>query len=97
MVKTNGFRTLASYPDDFRFDLIISDVTTGWCLLGFVHKFKYPPLMTVTPFGYLPDLGPFVGGHHYYSYIQHYDLAYPQMMNFFQRFHNFIVIVHESL
>lgn len=97
MLQTAGFQTLLSYPDNFRFDLVITDMTSTNCLLGFVHKFNYPPLMAVSPFGHPPHLNAFVGGHHYYSYSPHYILPYTQKMNFFQRFTNFLVLVYELL
>lgn len=97
ILKTNGYQALKSYPDDFRFDLVITDMTMGNCLLGFVHKFKYPPLMAVTAFSHPPYMNEFVGGHHYYSYVPHYVLPYSQEMNFFQRFMNFIVHTYDSM
>lgn len=97
ILHTNGFQTLLSYPDDFRFDLIVSDMSMSGCLLGFVHKFKYPPLLAVTAFSHPPYLNALVGGHHYYSYVPHYNLPYSQKMNFFQRFMNFIVHNYELL
>lgn len=97
ILETDGFRTLSSYPDNFQFDLIITDMSQGSCLLGFVHKFNYPPLMSVSAFSHPPYMNSFVGSHHYYSYIPHYNLPYLQEMNFFQRFVNFIVHVYEMI
>lgn len=91
VIKTKSFRTLLAYPDDFRFDLIINDFTQGNCLLGFLHKFNYPPLLSVTAFSQPPYLNAFIGGHHYSSYVPHYAVPYHGDMNFFQRFYNFIV------
>lgn len=51
LLKTNGIQILLNYPDTFHFDLIIHDFTSAQSLLGFVHKFNYPPLVSVTPFG----------------------------------------------
>lgn len=96
-VKTNGFRELLSYPDDFHFDLVILDMTVGGCMLGFLHKFKYPPLMAVSAFSHPPYMNAYVGGHYYYSYIPHYGLPYSQEMNYFQRFYNFIVQTYEQM
>lgn len=95
VIKTNGFRTLLEYPDDFRFDLIIYDYLAGGCLLGFMHKFNYPPLIAATAYGHPPYLAAMMGGHHYYSYVPHYNLPYSGQMNFFQRFYNFAVHLAE--
>lgn len=96
ILQTDGFHTLLSYPDDFRFDLIVTDMTMGGCLLGFVHKFKYPPVLAATAYTYPPYMNEHVGGHHYYAYVPHLYLPYSQEMNFFQRFYNFVVYVYES-
>lgn len=96
-LKTKGFQSLLDYPDDFRFDLIVNDFTLGGCLLGFVHKFNNPPLISVTPFNHPTYLKNFIGGHHYYSYIPHVFLHYNGDMNIFQRMYNFIVHLIESL
>lgn len=52
-METNGFQTLLEYPDDFRVDLVVYDFTPGACLLAFMHKFKNPPLVSVTAYGNL--------------------------------------------
>lgn len=35
---------LLSYPDNFKFDLVIFDFTIGPCLLGIIKKFNFPPV-----------------------------------------------------
>lgn len=80
-----------NYPDDFRFDAIIYDFTPGACLLGFMHKFNYPPLVSVTAYGNPSILNTFIGGHQFYSYIPHNYLLYEGDMNFWQRMNNFAV------
>lgn len=90
ILKSDGFHTLLSYPNDFRFDLIVFDMTQGDCLLGFMHKFNYPPLMAVTAFSQPPYLSSYVGGHHYYAYTPHYNFLFGKNMDFYQRFSNFI-------
>lgn len=94
-LQSSGFRTLLEYSSDFRFDLIINDYLVGGCLLGFVHKFNYPPLLSVTAFSHPPYTVALIGGHHYYSYVPHYNLFYQDDMNFFQRFYNFAVHLAE--
>lgn len=89
IIETNGFQTLLDYPDDFRFDLIVYDFTPGACLLGFMHKFKNPPLVSITAYGNPSLLNSVVGGHQYYSYVPHYYLHYENDMNLWQRLYNF--------
>lgn len=89
IIETNGFQMLLQYPDNFRFDLIVYDFTPGACLLGFMYKFKYPPLLSVTAYGNPTLLNSIVGGHQYYSYAPHYYLHYDNEMHFWQRLFNF--------
>lgn len=96
-VQTNAFRTLLSYPDNFKFDLVLYDLTVGSCFLPFVHKFNYPPLIAVTAFGHPSFTNDLIGGHHYYAYVPHMTLPFDSEMTFFQRFYNFIIYAEEIL
>jgi glucuronosyltransferase len=68
ILKSKGFEEIFSYPDDFKFDLILVDFVCSSCLLPLVHKFKYPPVIGL--FGY--DMAPYrynyIGGHDYPAY-----------------------------
>lgn len=96
-VESNGFRTLLNYPDNFKFDLVVHDFTVGSCLLPFLHKFNYPPMLAVTAFGYPSFTNDLIGGHHYYSYVPHMFLPFDDEMSFVQRFLNFLIHVEEYL
>ncbi|XP_049297584.1 UDP-glucosyltransferase 2-like [Anopheles funestus] len=87
-LKSKGLKFVMDYPDDFRFDLVLHDFTCGPCLLGLLHKFKYPPLVSVTAFNNPPYSTEVIGGHKFYSYVPFYSLSYGTEMNFFQRVHN---------
>ncbi|KAG4078371.1 hypothetical protein HA402_013081 [Bradysia odoriphaga] len=50
LTKSNGWNQLNSYPNDFKFDLLIHDYMTGGCLLSFGKKFNNPPLVSMTAF-----------------------------------------------
>lgn len=94
-LSSNGFQALLSYPDDFRFDLVISDLTIGPCYLPFLHKFKYPPLVSVTAYSNPSYLNQLIGGNHYYAYAPHNSFQFDDNMNFWQRLSNFIIHVEE--
>lgn len=49
-ITSTGYKQLLDYPDDFKFDLVIHDFITQPTLLGFLHKFNYPPLVGATAF-----------------------------------------------
>uniref|UniRef100_A0A182YPK7 Uncharacterized protein n=1 Tax=Anopheles stephensi TaxID=30069 RepID=A0A182YPK7_ANOST len=87
-LKSKGLRRVMDYPDEFRFDLVLHDFTCGPCLLGLLHKFKYPPLVSVTAFNNPPYSTEVIGGHKFYSYVPFYSLSYGTDMSFFQRIHN---------
>lgn len=48
--NSKGYQQLLSYPDNFKFDVVIHDSSISQCLLGFVDKFNYPPMVAVNPF-----------------------------------------------
>lgn len=52
--RSQGLKVLLNYPDSFKVDLIIYDYTLGPCVLGFLHKFNYPPVVGVTAFNIAP-------------------------------------------
>lgn len=92
--SSQGFKVLLNYPDDFRFDVVIYDFSAGPCILGFLHKFGYPPLISVSAFG-LPPFSPFlVGGHKPSPY---FALKYDSRMNFFERITDFLVQSFDTL
>lgn len=94
-LQSKAFQTLNEYPDGFKFDLIIYDFSAGPCLLGFMHKFKYPPLIAVTAFTNPSFTSDFMGGSQYYSYVPHTFLPYTVDMNFWQRINNFVMLNQE--
>lgn len=70
--NSNGLQTLLKYPNTFKFDLVMLDFSCGPFLLGFLHKFKYPPMMGFTAFSVPPYVYDFVGGHKRMAYVVHY-------------------------
>lgn len=88
VIESVGFRQLLNYPNN-TFDLIIHDFTGGPCLVPFVHKFNYVPLILVTPYSNSPFLANIIGGHQYYAYVPHTVLPFNQTMSFWQRIVNF--------
>lgn len=95
LLKSDAFHALNSYPDDFKFDLVIYDLTAGPCFLPFLHKFKYPPMIAVTAFTNPSFITSFMGGNHYYSYVPHTFLPFSQNMTFWQRVQNFAMHIEE--
>lgn len=91
VLASKGLDVILNYPDDFKFDAVIYDFSPGPCLLPLIHKFKYPPLVSVTPFSH-PVYSNFVtGGHKYPAFVPHYTVSYPQVMTYTQRVFNHLL------
>lgn len=88
-LSKNGMNTINNYPNDFKFDLVLHDYTCGPCLLGFLPKFKYPPLIGISAFNNPPYTVDIVGGDKLgLTAKPFYLLNYDSNMNFLQRLHN---------
>lgn len=89
--RASGLQILLNYPQDFKFDLIIYDFSTGPCLLGFLHRFNYPPVVGVTSFNNPPYTPNIVGGHNQYSYQPYLTSTFSNNMTFFERMFNLVL------
>ncbi|XP_055535827.1 UDP-glucosyltransferase 2-like [Wyeomyia smithii] len=88
VLKSEGLKFVKNYPDNFTFDLVIYDMTCGGCMNGLIHKFNYPPLVSVTAFSNPPYVTDVIGGHKHPAYIPFFSLPYGSDMTFFQRVEN---------
>lgn len=91
MQSVKGFEKILSYPNDFKFDLIVEDISSGPCLTPLMHMFKYPPVVGVSPFLHPPFTDRIVGGHKYPAYVPHFIIDFPKVMNFYQRLFNHLI------
>lgn len=83
--STNGIQTLLNYPKDFKFDVVLYDYTVGPCLIGFVHRFNYPPIVGFTAFNNPPYTASILGGHNYYSYKPYLTSKFSNRMSLVER------------
>lgn len=97
MQAKSALDKILSYPDDFKFDLVVNDITCGSCLLPILHKFNYPPIVGVSAFLNPPYTHFSIGGHKYPAYIPHYLIDFKHPMSFYQRFYNFLLYFIEDL
>lgn len=97
VLKSDGFQQLLNYPDDFKFNLVLFDFLIGPCILGFLHKFKYPPVMGVNAFSVPTYIYQYVGGHRQPAYVPHYNVDSDKDMNFIQRLENHLVNAWEMM
>lgn len=97
MKSMSGVDEILGYPNDFVFDVIINDFSAIPCLVPLTHKFKQAPIVGVSPFLNPPNTINVIGGHKYSSYVPHYRTDFPQIMNFYQRFQNYLLYLVESM
>lgn len=83
--RAKGLQTLLNYPNEFKFDLVLYDYTLGPCILGYLHKFNYPPLISYTAYNNPPHTTTIIGGHNYFSYMPHFAAMYDNRMSFWER------------
>lgn len=95
-VKSNGFKTLLNYPDTFKVDLLMIDLTVGPYMLGFLEKFNYPPTVGVTAFSYPHYMTHSFGGHRKMSYVPHHEADFPTDMSLFQRVFNHVLTWYDD-
>lgn len=97
IVASKGFKQLLDYPVDFKFDLIINDYSLGPHLLGFVHKFGYPPVIGITAFLNVPIVLDFMSNSYFPALVPYYSTLYSTNMSFLQRFDNTIIFAFDTL
>nr|XP_023017627.1 UDP-glucuronosyltransferase 2B15-like [Leptinotarsa decemlineata] len=88
-VNTEGFKFLMNYPKDFKFDLILSDVTLSNCLLPISQRFNFPPTAALTAFMLPPHVSEAFGNPYPLSYLPYDLLNFSDQMNFFERLQNY--------
>lgn len=96
-LRSSGVQQLLAYPDSFHIDLILYDYTLGPCLLGFQHKFDYPPMVGVTAFNIPAYTVELLGGHNYYAYIPYFSLSTDMTMMFWNRLLNVYLYMYEYM
>lgn len=88
ILASKGLEDLLNYPKDFKFDVIINDITFGPCLLPLITRFNNPTVISLTAFANPLTTTDYIGGHKYPGYIPHWSVTYPNVMSFFERIHN---------
>nr|CAI5865824.1 unnamed protein product [Callosobruchus analis] len=87
--KTEGLQTLLDYPDSFKFDAVIIDLTLSGCLLPLIKRFSFPPSIGVTPFLFPYYLALDFGNSIDNSYIPGFLVSFSDNMSFLERLTNY--------
>lgn len=88
IIGTEGAKQLLDYPVDFKFDAVIHDFTQSQVLLGFVYRFGYPPLISVSPSGIPPFTYAVAQLPIFPSYTPHKVGMFTNEMGFYERIRN---------
>lgn len=91
-LRSEGLQLLLNYPDDFKFDAILFDLTNSPCLLPLMKRFQYPPSIAITAFLLPHYLSQQFGNDIYPAYVPSYLVDYPSDMSFGQRLLHYIWI-----
>lgn len=84
----NAVQRLLDYPEDFNFDAIITNTQIGPNLLGFLHKFNYPPFIGISPVHSSLFHTMYMGDYSQPSYIPFLSSDYSTNMSFTERIYN---------
>ncbi|KAF5282559.1 hypothetical protein FQA39_LY04966 [Lamprigera yunnana] len=95
--NATGLKTLMHYPNDFKFDLVVFDVTSQYCLYPLIKRFQNPPVVAVTPFLLPPIISYIFGNPLQPAYFPYFVTQYSDRMNFQERFLNFLYVYTEHL
>ncbi|XP_060527720.1 UDP-glucosyltransferase 2-like [Cylas formicarius] len=88
--RSKGFQRLWSYPDSFKFDLIIVDVSLGQCLYPLIKKFGGAQVVGFSPSSLNPYLSSVFGSDDQSAYIPSRHLRDVDLRFFFDRLLNYL-------
>lgn len=88
---------LNKFPEDRKtFDLIIHDSAYCEIFLGLVHRFGYPPHVTITAYGSPQYYSEAAGNFDNPSIVPQYLLSYTQHMTYMQRVYSTLIYFYSS-
>ncbi|TDG48482.1 hypothetical protein AWZ03_005026 [Drosophila navojoa] len=97
IAASQGMLQLLNYPPEFEFDVIINDYTLGPYLLGFAHRFRYPPIIGITAFHNAPITLDFMSNHYFPALVPYFSTLYNASMSFLQRLDNTLIFAADTI
>lgn len=96
-LRSNGFNTLMAYPKDFNFDLVVHDYVGAQCLLGFVSRFRNPPLISMSATTCPVAISSASGNPQYPEYVpaNHLDVGFS--MSYMNRIYNSLLYTFDNI
>lgn len=89
MYKSKGLQKLLDYPEDYKFDLVIIDVSVGECLHPIIKRFNYPPTIGMSIYLLPTPLAFKLGNPIQAAYVPNHNVEASTVMTFSERVHNF--------
>ncbi|XP_001663064.2 UDP-glucuronosyltransferase 2B18-like [Aedes aegypti] len=97
-IKSKGFKQLMSYPENFKFDLFMSDYMFGPCFASLLmYRFGNPPYIPVAPYNALATSAPLIGSYAYSGSIPNHSYDVQESMNFWERLQNWYYDLYEII
>lgn len=81
-LESRGYMELMTYPDNFKFDLVLHDFTMDYCILTVLSKFGEKNIVGLSAYN---APGQFGANLIYPSFMPAHDLLFTSRMNFVQR------------
>ncbi|XP_035916056.1 UDP-glucosyltransferase 2-like [Anopheles stephensi] len=95
-IKSEGLHFLLGYPQDFKFDLFVSDYMIGPCIPSIImHRFKELPFIPSTPYNAPSTSAAVLGSFAYPGLVPNHVFDAPERMSFVQRVKNFFYDMYE--
>ncbi|KAJ6646109.1 UDP-glucosyltransferase 2 [Pseudolycoriella hygida] len=88
---SKGWQHLQNYPDSFQFHLVIHDFPASSCLLAFLSKFNYPPMIGMTAFSDFSVVPSTITSALVPSLSTHFLFKEQMTSTFFGRLQNFLL------
>ncbi|XP_058065024.1 UDP-glycosyltransferase UGT5-like, partial [Anopheles bellator] len=95
-IKSEGLHSLLAYPQDFKFDLFVSDYMIGPCISSIIlHRFKGVPYIPSTPYNAPSTAAAVLGAFSYSGLVPNHVFDAPESMSFVQRVKNLYYDLYE--
>ncbi|XP_058065123.1 UDP-glucuronosyltransferase 2B7-like, partial [Anopheles bellator] len=97
-IKSEGLHSLLAYPQDFKFDLFVSDYLIGPCVSSIIlHRFQGVPYIPSAPCNAQSTAASLIGSFTYSGLIPNIVFDAPESMSFVQRVKNLYYDLNEMI
>lgn len=94
-LNTKGLDILLNYPKDYKFDVIVFDISMDTCMYPLIDRFGAAPVVGVAPFLLPPALSYTFGNSMQSLYHPYYATLFSTDMSLKERFLNFVYYYYD--